>query len=405
MKRADFRGRMHQSSTVYVTSGPDVLELGTTHAVIGWSLNVTASGIVDYGTTSAYGTTTNPTYLGTDHQVTIPEEGGTDLSAGTLYHYRVRGADANGQTYDSGDRTFTTTSATTSDFLTRPASGALFYENISNADIVIENKTFAGSDPYNVWADFDAVVHFRNVHGSITIRDCDFANVRGGILTQECSGTILIEGCRGRNIGRVTADWHDIGSGGGAYVQLATSQFEGNIRNNKFLGGQTQDMISTWHAGGYGDGRELIIENNNLQGVLADTALVRRWQTRSGTGTIMSDGQGHPYNGNIIVRNNTYLNCGQSVIQHIDGPNLETHDNYILAEEYVLNNTPYGSWEGNPTAYIHDNTYFMWRPNNWPSDTPDYYVLVGPYFAVGSITEENNTQDTTLDPNDYVVTL
>jgi hypothetical protein len=83
----------------------------TTGAVITWSLDRPATGQVEFGTTTAYGRVTTPelsfTYSAHRQQV-------SGLSPGTLYHYRVKSADAAGRLSVSADYTFTTLGGTAS---------------------------------------------------------------------------------------------------------------------------------------------------------------------------------------------------------------------------------------------------------------------------------------------------
>ncbi len=73
-------------------------------AAIGWNTNEPASSLVDYGLTTSYELgTIEATTLKTSHSVQI-----TGLQSGKLYHYRVRGTDAQGNTGQSADNTFTT---------------------------------------------------------------------------------------------------------------------------------------------------------------------------------------------------------------------------------------------------------------------------------------------------------
>jgi hypothetical protein len=87
-------------------------QIGQTSARISWTLSEQATGQVEYGTTISYGlTSAAETSFNWDHHVQVI----TGLSAGTLYHYRVKGADAAGNAYTSGDQTFTTQAAATPD--------------------------------------------------------------------------------------------------------------------------------------------------------------------------------------------------------------------------------------------------------------------------------------------------
>lgn len=73
-------------------------------ATITWTTNEPATSQVEYGTTATYGLSTAVnTSLDTTHTQVV-----AGLDANTTYHYRVRSADAAGNSATSGDFTFTT---------------------------------------------------------------------------------------------------------------------------------------------------------------------------------------------------------------------------------------------------------------------------------------------------------
>ena len=218
----------------------------------------------------------------------------------------------------------------------------------------------------------------------------DVADCVGGIFVSECED-IIITDCRGRNIGDNT-----IGSGHSNYIQFAASS-GGAIRRNRFLGGHTEDMISTWHSGGKSATDKLIIEDNHIEGRRTDSADVRAWTRSSGTGIILSDGGGDSRNGNIICRRNTLLTPGQVCIQIIDGPGLEVYDNIILAEQYALNNNPMTTWEGAPQGYARNNRYFMTKGDG---SHPDPWKHGG-----GNMDFSANIEDSSLKASDLAVVL
>ena len=67
-----------------------------------------ATGQVQYGKTTAYGTSTTPE---TSFNYSTHVQAISGLSAGTLYHFRVSSTNAGGATATSGDQTFTTPAA------------------------------------------------------------------------------------------------------------------------------------------------------------------------------------------------------------------------------------------------------------------------------------------------------
>ena len=75
----------------------------TIAATINFTLSAQATNWIDYGTTTAYGSS-NTTGSGTGAQ-TKPLSG---LTTGTLYHYRITAISATGLTTTSADATFTT---------------------------------------------------------------------------------------------------------------------------------------------------------------------------------------------------------------------------------------------------------------------------------------------------------
>jgi RHS repeat-associated protein len=82
-------------------------------ATITWNTNENTDSQVEYGTTTAYGqsTTLNPSLV-TAHSQTL-----TGLTAGTVYHYRVKSRDAAGNLAYWGDFTFTTAQSVPTDGL------------------------------------------------------------------------------------------------------------------------------------------------------------------------------------------------------------------------------------------------------------------------------------------------
>ncbi|HTN42830.1 MAG TPA: fibronectin type III domain-containing protein, partial [Nitrospiria bacterium] len=108
-------------------------------ANITWTTNEASSSQVEYGTTTAYGssTTLNSTMV-TGHSVAL-----TGLSASTTYHFRVKSADAASNLATSGDNTFTTPAApdTTPPVISNIGSG-----NITSSGAAISWTTNELSD-------------------------------------------------------------------------------------------------------------------------------------------------------------------------------------------------------------------------------------------------------------------
>jgi glucose/arabinose dehydrogenase len=94
-------------TTPPVIGGITATAITSSGATIQWTTNEPADGQVEYGTTTAYGTSTPVnSALVTSHSQQL-----TALTPSTLYHYRVKSKDAAGNPAVSGNATFTTAAA------------------------------------------------------------------------------------------------------------------------------------------------------------------------------------------------------------------------------------------------------------------------------------------------------
>ncbi len=111
-------------------SGVTASNITTTSAIITWSTNEASTSQVDYGTTTAYGSSSplDSTLL-TSHSRTL-----SGLTASTTYHFRVRSTDAVGNTATSGDNTFTTSATPDT---TPPIISGVTASNISSTGATI----------------------------------------------------------------------------------------------------------------------------------------------------------------------------------------------------------------------------------------------------------------------------
>jgi hypothetical protein len=75
-------------------------------ALITWDTDISGDSVVNYGLTTAYGSTASSTTMLVRHAVNL-----SGLSPSTTYHYRVKSKNVSGQTTTSGDFTFTTLAA------------------------------------------------------------------------------------------------------------------------------------------------------------------------------------------------------------------------------------------------------------------------------------------------------
>jgi hypothetical protein len=90
--------------TAPVVSGVTASSVTSSGATIGWTTNEASDTQVEYGRTTAYGTTTSLT----TSLVTLHSQALSGLAPNTVYHYRVKSRDAAGNLAVSGDFTFKT---------------------------------------------------------------------------------------------------------------------------------------------------------------------------------------------------------------------------------------------------------------------------------------------------------
>ncbi|MEK7584073.1 MAG: fibronectin type III domain-containing protein, partial [Patescibacteria group bacterium] len=97
-------------TTAPVITGPTVANLTATSTTINWTTNEAGTSSVQYGLTSAYGSSVATSTLVTSHSLLL-----TGLTASTTYHFMVSSADAVGNTATSSDQTFKTNSVSHAD--------------------------------------------------------------------------------------------------------------------------------------------------------------------------------------------------------------------------------------------------------------------------------------------------
>ncbi|MDP3997312.1 MAG: hypothetical protein U1C49_01975 [Candidatus Andersenbacteria bacterium] len=116
-------------ATAPVLSGITAANVTQTTASIQWTTDEPATTVVQYGTTTAYGTTKRSNTLVTEHAMSV-----TGLTAGTIYHYKVQSADAVGNTSNSGDKVFTTPSGGGTPIPTSTVTPSVLPDSGNNGD-------------------------------------------------------------------------------------------------------------------------------------------------------------------------------------------------------------------------------------------------------------------------------
>ncbi|MBI3276001.1 MAG: hypothetical protein HYZ60_08705, partial [Methylocystis sp.] len=180
-------------TTPPLISGVSASGLGQTSATVNWTTSEAADGQVEYGLTAAYGSLSALNAA----QSTGPSAAISGLTAGTLYHYRVKSRDAAGNLATSTDATFTTLAATASSCL--------------NSAGTWQNAAFAAQAGVFT-AEFDATPSAARVDG--------VSGLSGSAAT---SYTELAAAVRMNNAGTIDA------RNGGGYAAAASIPYSANI--------------------------------------------------------------------------------------------------------------------------------------------------------------------------------
>ncbi|MBI2669678.1 MAG: fibronectin type III domain-containing protein [Candidatus Yanofskybacteria bacterium] len=149
--------------------------LTTSGATVTWTTNEASDTQVEYGTTTSYGSsTTLNTSLVTSHLQLL-----SGLSAGTLYHYRVKSKDAAGNLAVSGDLTFTT--------LSPPDITAPVISNIQTSNITANAVTINWTT--NEVSDTQVEYGLTTAYGSQTVLNTTMLTAHSVSLTSLSAGT------------------------------------------------------------------------------------------------------------------------------------------------------------------------------------------------------------------------
>ena len=113
-----------------IVSSVGVDDVTETSATISWTTNESATSVVDYGTTTAYGQTQSSDVMVLAHSVSL-----SGLTAGTVYHFAASSLDICDNVGTSGDLTFTT------DDTTPPTIGNVVVSNITPSSAMVSWET------------------------------------------------------------------------------------------------------------------------------------------------------------------------------------------------------------------------------------------------------------------------
>jgi hypothetical protein len=91
------------SEPPHVTSGPHISQITDISATLYWITDEACTGRIEYGTTDSYGQTEYDDTYKTSHEFTLD-----GLETSTTYHFRLICTDPSGNTFWSGDHTFST---------------------------------------------------------------------------------------------------------------------------------------------------------------------------------------------------------------------------------------------------------------------------------------------------------
>jgi hypothetical protein len=197
------------------TTPPVISSVGATNvtddtARIVWNTDESATSVVHYGTTTAYGSTETVTGFATAHTVNL-----TGLTPNTLYHYKVVSADASSNSAESSDGTFTT------------------LQQQQDPDMYV----------YSITMSKDSWWIFYRANATITIRDTDGNPVSNATVYVSWSGKTSGSDSGTTNAsGQVTfSTGYSLGNG--TFTVTVTNVTHGTLQYNSALNNETSDSI------------------------------------------------------------------------------------------------------------------------------------------------------------------
>jgi hypothetical protein len=164
-------------TTAPVISGVGASSLASSGATINWTTNEASDSQVEYGTTTAYGSSsTLSTSLVTSHSMVL-----SGLQASKLYHYRVKSRDAVSNLAVSADFTFTTLAAGSglvAAYSFNEGSGMTITDSSGNS-----NSGTTSGPTWTAPGKFGSALSFDGVNDYVTIPNSSWLDISGTNLT------------------------------------------------------------------------------------------------------------------------------------------------------------------------------------------------------------------------------
>lgn len=274
------------TSLVPIISNVQASGLTSSAATIAWNTDVASDSQIQYGLTAAYGNSSNlNAAMQTSHSLSL-----SSLTAGTLYHYRVKSRDASGNLAVSTDFTFTT--AGTSTDTTAPILTNILVSNLTPSGATITWTTNEGSDTqveYGLTTSYGSsttpnaamVTSHSQALSSLTAITLYHYRVKSrdaaGNLKTSADFTFTTNNPADTKTGALSLDFSIYAGGGGAeQIRGITTDSQGNI----YLTGGTKSITGLGTPGAYdttynGGPSDVFVEKRDPQGNLL-------WQTYLG---------------------------------------------------------------------------------------------------------------------------
>ena len=139
-------------TTPPVISAESASNITASAATITWTTDEVSNSLVEYGLTTSYGSTASDANNVISHSITL-----SNLSANTIYHYRVKSTDAAGNTGVSVDHSFQTGGSTpyspSSTVILQGSLGSGGFANLAANDssYYVVNSTTSGQTRFTDW--------------------------------------------------------------------------------------------------------------------------------------------------------------------------------------------------------------------------------------------------------------
>jgi phosphodiesterase/alkaline phosphatase D-like protein len=275
--------------TAPVISSVKASSISAVGAIISWATNEASDSQVEYGTSTAYKSSTPLiSAMVTSHSASL-----SGLQARKLYHYRIKSRDAAGNLATSADFTFTTAAARDT---TSPIISAVGASSITASGATINWTTNEASDTQVEYGSTSAYESSTSLNASrVTTHNQVLSGLAAGklhhyrIKSRDAAGNLAVSGDFKFNTAGIDATKTLISRVGASWITAAGAMI--NWTSNEPSDGQVEFGINTTYGGSTTRVSPLAMSHGaKLSGLKASTRYHYRIKSRDAAGNLVTSG-------------------------------------------------------------------------------------------------------------------